>query len=169
MLPVTTQEIIESFKAAKNLNAAIKNFLKKETAADDKLIRFAKDFRTVTSMGMTNQAQMFIEKNMPTHQNNFMFLARYAHADLIGIVADKVFTDFADLFNATYTKAGSDIIVKNEIEFSNIVKKVHSFVAESIQAADRPSSNFMKNSFLTAIFEEDVLNNALFQKVITSS
>jgi hypothetical protein len=157
MLDTNVDEIDGALAAAKNLNAALKKFLRVEGTSSPQVNAFAKDFRGAVSRGRPEAVRGFIEKNFPKRELYFLGVVRYAHAEFFEGVLGDVFREYADRFNATYEKTSSGVKLSDEKEFSSIARAVLDMVSERIKAAELPESNFLKKAMLVSIFEQEVL------------
>jgi hypothetical protein len=156
MLRSTVQEVQEAFATAKNLNAALKNLLKKESSGAPHVASFAKEFRQAVSSGKSAPRDLYIERNYPDKELLFMGTVRYAFPDLIDATVGTIITKYADSFNATYERVDEAVSVKNRSEFEKIVKEVHSIIKRDLKAAEVPDNAFMQNALLATVFEPDV-------------
>lgn len=161
MLETNVDEINGALAAAKNLNAALKKFLRIEGTSSPQVNAFAKDFRGAVARGRPEAVRGFIEKNFPKREVYFLGVVRYAHAEFFESVLADVFNEYADRFNATYEKTASGVKLSNEKEFSSIAKAVVGMIGERIKTANLPESNFLKKAMLVSIFEQDVLGEVL--------
>lgn len=161
MLPTTIDEVEQSFAKAKNLNSALKNFLKREGTANPQAAAFAKDFRAVAGSGKSAAIRAFLERNYPKREIFFVGLARYAHPELVESTVGKIIDTHADAFNSTYERGEGDISIKDSAAFKKIVKDVEKLIDQGLASAELPSSNFMKNTLLASVFEPDVLGEVL--------
>lgn len=157
MLKSNVQEVQESFAAAKNLNAALKNLLKKESSGTPQIVSFAKEFRAAAGSGKSGPRDLFIERNYPEKELYFMGAIRYAFPELIEATVGAIIENYADDFNATYERKDDKVAVTNAAGFKKIVKEVHEIVKRDLKAAEVPSNSFMQNALLATVFEVDVL------------
>jgi ribosomal protein S17E len=156
MLQSTVDEVKEAFAAAKNLNAALKNLLKKEGSSSPQIVGFAKDFRNAASSGKSGPRDFFIEKHYPAKELFFMGAVRYAFPELVDATVGAIVEKFADQFNATYERNDDGIKVTNSAGFKKIAKEVHGIITSDLKAAELPTNNFMHNALLATVFEVDV-------------
>jgi len=161
MLNSSMDEVQAAFHAAKNANAAVKTFLKREARVGDPSERFAKDFRVAAASGKEAPINAFIEKNYPKHEVYFLALARYAHGEFIGTTVEKIFDKYAEEFNTTYERGDGAITVTNDARFKEIVLDVAGIVEKELSAAGLPTSNFMKKAVLICVFDPEVLKEVL--------
>lgn len=161
MLPSSVIEVQEAFAAAKNLNAALKNLLKKESASTPQIAVFAKDFRTAASSGKSASRDLFIERNYPAKELFFLGAARYAFPELIDATVGGILAKFADAFNATYERSESGIKVTDAAGFKKICREVRTIIERDLKAAELPVNNFLQNALLATVFEVDVLAEVL--------
>jgi|688.fasta_scaffold290233_2 hypothetical protein len=161
MLESSKDEVQSAFLAAKNTNAAVKTFLKREARVGDPSERFAKDFRNATSSGREESVQAFVEKHFPKYEMYFLALARYAHSEFISSTVEKIFEKFADEFNTTYEKTSEGVTVTNSAKFNQITQEVLKIITDELSSAGLPVTNFMKKAALICIFEPDVLKEVL--------
>jgi hypothetical protein len=161
MLPSSVQEVQEAFAAAKNLNAALKNLLKREGSATPEVVGFAKDFRAAAGAGKSAPRDLFIERHFPAKELYFMGAIRYAFPELIESTVGTVIEKYADDFNSTYSRSDDGVVVKDAARFKKIVKEVQEIIKSDLKAAEVPANNFMQNAVLAAIFEVDVLSEVM--------
>jgi predicted AlkP superfamily pyrophosphatase or phosphodiesterase len=161
MQDATLEEVQIAFNAAKNLNAALKTFIKREVRSGEPIERFAKDFRAAVATGRPTLVNSFIEKHYPKNEVYFLVLARYAFSDFISSVVEVIFEKYAEDFNTSYESTSSGIRVTNADKFSNIGNSVVEMVDQSLLKSALPSGNFLKKATLLSIFEPNV-----FQEVI---
>ena len=166
MLKTTVEEIVQAFSGAKNLNAALKNFLKREAQADPSVERFAKDFRAALSAVRPAAAalsmQAFIKKNHPTKELYFAAVARYAYPELFEATIGSVHEEYAEEFNRTYQATDQGVNVTDRPKFQAIIKQVRKKVEAALVGAGLPCNNFLTNSFFLGIFEPNVLKEVNF-------
>lgn len=157
MLQSNVQEVQQSFAAAKNLNAALKNLLKKESSGNPQIASFAKEFRAAAGSGKSAPRDLFIERNYPEKELYFMGAIRYAFPELIEATVGAIIGNYADSFNATYERKDDTVAVTDAAAFKKIVKEVHEIVKKDLTAAEVPNNSFMQNAVLATVFEVDVL------------
>ena len=160
-LETNIEDVTGAFLAAKNTNAALKNFLKKEKPSDDSVVRFVKNFRNEVSGGNADKLRAFVEGNLDDHKAEFLILARYAHPEFVATTAHQIIEKYADEFNATYEKDGSGVTIKDKSKFKTIVEKVADIVDESLKTAQLPNTNFMKYAVLLYVFEPEIQEQVL--------
>ena len=161
MLDTTEEEVTTALTSAKNLNSALKTFLKREGTQTPQVATFAKEFRGVVSSGRPEPVRLFIEANYEKRPMYFLGLARYAYPELIETVVGKIIEQHADTFNTTYERAEQGIQVTDAKAFGSIVKSVSQMIDEGLKSSDAPASNFMRNAVMASVFEPDVLTEVL--------
>jgi hypothetical protein len=161
MLTPTVEEAKESFAAAKNLNAALKNLLKRESSGAPAVASFAKDFRAAVSSGKSVQRDLFIERNFENKRFFLIGAVRYAFPELVESTVGTIVTQYADDFNATYERIDGGVGVINAKRFEEIVNQVLAIIVKDIKAAEVPNNAFMQSALLSSVFELDVLNEVM--------
>jgi hypothetical protein len=161
MLETNVEEINGALGAAKNLNSALKKFLRVEGTSSPQVNAFAKEMRGAVARGRPEVVRTFIEKNFPKREMYFLGVARYAHAEFFESTIGDIFNAYADDFNATYEKGDSGVTVKDEASFTRIVNSVLELIETKLAGASLPSSNFLRNALLISVFEPDVLVEVL--------
>ena len=161
MLVTNVEEVAAALTSAKNLNAALKSFLKREGAQNAQVATFAKDFRGVVVNGRAESVRTFIENNLSRRSIFFLGVARYAYPDLIERIVGDIIQLHAEAFNKTYSRNGQGIVVNDPAGFAAIVKSVEKMIDAGLGAAGAPVSNFMRNAVMTSVFEPDVLTEVL--------
>lgn|GEM_PF-918289 len=161
MLSTTVENVHLAFQAAKNLNAALKNFIKREGASGAHVVSFAKDFRSVASSGKDQLVQRFIERHFPAKEFLFLGVARYAFPELVESSVGRIVDTYAEEFNATYEKTEGGISVTHAAVFRKIAREVLSNIRADIKAAGFGPNPFLENTLLSSVFEIDVLAEVL--------
>jgi hypothetical protein len=157
MLPTTVPQVQDAFQAAKNLNAALKNFIKREGGNGAQVVSFAKDFRAAVSTGRAPAVTFFIEKNYPAKQVFFLGVARYAVPELVETSVGRIIEKHAEAFNTTYQRGENGITVTDAAQFKKIVRDVLAMIKEDIKAAGLTENPFLENALLASVFEVEVL------------
>lgn len=161
MLETNVEEVTAALTSAKNLNAALKSFLKREGTQTPQVASFAKEFRGVVSSGRPEPVRVFIEQNFEKRPMYFLGVARYAYPELIEGIVGGIIEKHAEAFNKTYQRAEQGITVTDAKGFGAIVKSVTSIIDDGLNAAGAPTSNFMRNAIMASVFEPDVLTEVL--------
>jgi hypothetical protein len=163
MLQTTIEDVESSLQAAQNLNAAVKNLLKRESQGQGsaQLVAFAKECRDVVQTRREGALRSFIEGNYPRREAFFLGLARYAHGPAFTSIIENIFNEYAAEFNSTYETGADSISVTNPERFTAIVKGVSVTIEDGLRSAGLPINNFLKNSLLVSIFEPHVLQAVL--------
>jgi len=161
MLETNVEEVTVALTSAKNLNAALKSFLKREGTQTPQVATFAKEFRGVVTSGRPEPVRVFIEQNYEKRPMYFLGVARYAYPELIEAVVGKIIEQHAETFNTTYERAEQGIKVTDAKAFGAIVKSVSQMIDEGLKASGAPTSNFMRNAIMASVFEPDVLTEVL--------
>lgn len=161
MLETNVEEVTVALTSAKNLNAALKSFLKREGTQTPQVATFAKEFRGVVTSGRPEPVRIFIEQNYEKRPMYFLGVARYAYPELIEAVVGKIIEQHAETFNTTYARAEQGIKVTDAKAFGAIVKSVSQMIDEGLKASGAPTSNFMRNAIMASVFEPDVLTEVL--------
>ena len=161
MLDTTVDEVTTALTSAKNLNSALKSFLKREGTQTPQVAVFAKEFRVVVSSGRPEPVRLFIEQNYDKRPMYFLGLARYAYADLVETIVGKIIEQYADTFNTTYERAEQGIKVTDAKTFAVIVQSASQMIDDGLATSGAPTSNFMRNAIMASVFEPDVLTEVL--------
>jgi hypothetical protein len=161
MLETTVDEVTTALTSAKNLNSALKSFLKREGTQTPQVALFAKECRGVVSSGRPEPVRLFIEQNYEKRPMYFLGLARYAYADLVETIVGKIIEEHADTFNTSYERAEQGIKVTDAKTFGMIVKSVSKMIDDGLTTSGAPTSNFMRNAIMASVFEPDVLTEVL--------
>ena len=161
MLKSTVKDAQDAFAAARNLNAALKNLLKKESSNTPQIAAFAKDFRSAVMSGKSAPRDLFIERNYPAKEFYFLGAVRYACPEIVENTVGSNVNKYADDFNQTYERSDDGVKVVNTSRFAEIVKDVHLMVKNDLNAAELPVNNFMQNAILATVFEFDVLSEVM--------
>lgn len=161
MLETNVEEVTVALTSAKNLNAALKSFLKREGTQTPQVATFAKEFRGVVTSGRPEPVRVFIEQNYEKRPMYFLGVARYAYPELIESVVGQIITKHAETFNTTYERADQGIKVTDAKAFAAIVASVSEMIDQGLKASGAPTSNFMRNAIMASVFEPDVLTEVL--------
>lgn len=167
MLTYSPQNVVESLRNAKNLNAAVKNFLKREVGGDAKVGQFAKDLRSAFESRMTERADNFIAKALPSQEIPLLSIVRYAYAEGLAQIVESIANEHADNFAKTYAAKNDGIELVDKKNFEAILSKVVTSLGNLLTSHNIPNNNFMKNAVLLFLLEPEVFKAAmpLFQKL----
>lgn len=157
MLPYSVSDVLAALDGAKNVNSALKKFLKNEVRSDPKSERFIKDLKIVLASKDSARRENFIGKSVPVFEPHLFVLTRYAYAAETGAVADEITTRFAEEFNATYELGEDGFKFRDEKAFTRIVKDVMNLIEDGLKKQGVPLSGFSKNVMLHHIFDREVL------------
>ncbi len=152
MFELTSEQAKHAFASAKNLNAALKHFLKKSELTN-KEEKFAKNFRVAVSAGK-NRVDFFIDNNFATQQKLFLKVSHFAFSELFSETIETIITKYGEEFNSTYSQNDNDVSILDESNFKRIIKEVKIILDEFFSKLNHPSEAFLKVSILTCIFDE---------------
>lgn len=161
MLPFTTQDAVQVLKKSGNLNASLKNFLKREVKNGDPAGRFVKDLRELSDSSDTTRLENYIERSRAKFELQLVAIGAHAHAETIEGIAGKVTEKFADTFNETYKLTDSGVEVTDKKNFDQIVKQAFLLIDSDLKERGFGDSTYIKNSVLLTIFDKRVLDHIL--------
>lgn len=157
----TTSDIVGAFEAAPNLNAALKNFLKREIRRGDPTERLAKSFKVAISSKRADARREFIEKHADTNARFFLAVGKYAYGSSVDAISEDIISRHAEAFNATYDRSDDGVTVTDRDGFNRIIQMVRAELEEGLQSHGLPNSGFMLSILHHWIFDEDVLQEVL--------
>ncbi len=157
MFSFTTEDVVGSLKRAGNINAALKNFLKREVRRGDPAERFVKDLREVMLGKDEARVHNYIEKKRPGFDSHLIAIGSYAHSEMVMNLSNQIVEKYADRFNATYETQTDDIAVKDKKEFDAIMQEVSSLISKNIKDAGFGESVFMQSVVFSTVFDRPVL------------
>lgn len=150
------QEIVDCFAKAKNINAAVKAFLKRDAKRGEPSERFAKEAKKVL-VERPKEALNFVTSQLAQSEPFFYALAGHAHMTLVGSIAQEIVEKYADEFNDTYEIKNEQLKVTNKARFDAITKDVISKIETGLSSNGFENSSFMKNVLLLSIFNQEVI------------
>lgn len=160
-MEISPTQVEEVLSAAKNLNAALKTFLKREARSENAVEAFVKSLRNVVARDRDGELLSYIEKHYENNEVHFAILAAYAFPELQDSVISAVYDQYGEDFNATYERRDKVIHITNPARFSSISRQVVTKIEEGLDQAGIPRNNFSVYSLLATIFEPDVLVQVL--------
>ena len=161
MFNFSSDDIYKAFEVAPNVNAALKNFLKREVQRGDPIERFVKDLRKSFSNNNPAAIKVFIEKSLPDYNQHFLLLAGYANAEAVNEISESVISAHAEEFNDTYEEGDSSITITDRETFDRIIKDVILVIENGLKEHKLPDSQFMKLVLVNSIFEDKVMKEVL--------
>jgi hypothetical protein len=164
MLQTNSTEVVQALGSAKNLNAALKTFLKKQGNSAKAMEPFVKELRSVVQTEKSEMLTTFVERNLPRKEQYFVALVPFAFPEAVNGIVEQVISKYADAFNATYEKGAEGVEVLDHEKFGEIVSTVMTEVDTGLRAAGLEPSNFLRNALVATIFEPDLLP-IVFQKL----
>ena len=151
-------EVVEVFKQAHNINAAIKKLLKQEVRRGSSEERFFKDFRNVVvSPRAADLLEPFIERHYASEGRYFMVVAGYLYDEAMVDISGKIIDRYADDFNTTYEQRESEIEIKDEARFAAIAKEALKLIEEGLTEHHLPTSGFLKQVLVNRLFNPEVI------------
>lgn len=161
MLEYNLNDLVQALDGAKNINAALKKFLKNEVSTDQKSSRFVKDLRTICASKVPNIKTEFLGDKLPTFEPHLLGIIRYAYAEQTAAITSQITEKYADDFNTTYEEKEDGIVVKDPAKFNKIAKQVVAEIETGLKEKELPVSPLMKNVMLFHIFDPAVLKEVL--------
>jgi hypothetical protein len=157
MLPYSVEDVQEALSKAKNLNAAVKKFLKVEVGRDVKAERFAKSMREVA--GSSDRLATFVKNSLPDYEAHLLVLTRHAYQEPFGSIAQEITDTFAEEFNATYTRnEKGEPSITDKAGFKRIAGESLKRIEAGLEKGELPKNGFMKNVLVHWIFEKDLVD-----------
>lgn len=159
MFSYTTQDAVDCFINAKNLNASLKKIVKSEASKDPRTARFTKALKIAMKSPKDDAIPAFVEKALPDYTEHLFLVVRNAYAPLIEPILDAIITEYADNFNETYSidPTSGVITVSSEDSFKQLGKQAIDSLVSQIDSAELPSNGFMKKAILYSLFDRSVL------------
>ena len=157
MLPFTAQDTVAVLKKSGNLNAALKNFLKKELKAGDPASRFVKDLRELVDSPNTARLELYIQNSKDKFPAHLIGIGRYAHLEASGKIVETIIEKYAEDFNKTYEEIGETIKVTDKKKFDEIVKQALTTIDTGAKECGFADSAYFKNIVLQSTFNPPVL------------
>jgi hypothetical protein len=170
MLQYSLPEVLDFFASARNCNAAVKTFLKREIRQNPEAERFLKGFREAAQKKQPIALANFLKGYTSAQHQSGVFsplveiwllsLARYAQPELVVSISEKVIDRFADEFNTSYQTGSEAITIQDAQKFERIVREAHALVRQLLEEQNVAPSGFTVNVMLASIFEPLVLKEA---------
>jgi hypothetical protein len=157
MLETNSIEVVQALGAAKNLNAALKSFLKKQGSSAKAMEPFVKELRSVVQTAKNEILTTFVEKNLQRKEQYFVALVPFAFPEAVNGIVEQVISKYADGFNSTYQKGEDGVEITDHEKFAEIVSIVMSEIDSGLTAGGLAPSNFLRNALVATIFEPDLL------------
>lgn len=157
MLECTADDITTCLLKAPNINAAVKNFLKREVKKGDPAEKFAKNLKDILTSSDEKRSLQFISEAMPKFVNHLYSVACYAYFDVVGKLASSVVEKYADDFNATFEVNDGKLSYKDEAKFKKIADEALAILRTGLKENGFGDSPFMKNVTMLSIFERPVI------------
>lgn len=161
MLKYSADDVVAALKGGKNLNAAIKNVLKREIGNDTKAARFLKELRGACESSQEDRARLFIEQHVPAWEGALFMVFRYGFPEVVAKVLTTVSETYADTFNATYQKNGEGIEITDRAVFNRIIAEVKELLPRLLGENGAPVSGFTVKALTFFVFDAEVLREVL--------
>ena len=158
MFSSSKEEIVEVFKQAKNINAAIKKILKQEVKRGSAEERFFKDFRNVViSPRAADLIEVFVQRHFPAAERYFMVLAGYIYDTEMVSISSAIIDKYAEDFNRTYSQTESEITVQDRARFEEIASEAIKMLENGLKENRLPPSSFLKGVLVNRLFTPEVI------------
>ena len=159
IFPYSTQDAVECFQNARNLNAAVKKILKSDTSNDTRTSRFCKALKSAIKSPKKEAIAAFVEKAIVDYEEYLFVVLRNAYAPLIDPILDTVIEEYADTFNETYSidPMSGTISILNEETFKQIGEQALKAISSGTENSELPPNGFMKSAITYSLFDNAVL------------
>ena len=158
MYESNTEEVIEVFRNAGNINAAIKKILKQEVKRGSPEERFFKDFRNVVISPRAKELiESFVRKHYPAGERFFMVIAGYVHDEAMVDISSRIIDRYADDFNGTFEQNSSGIEIRDRERFEALARQAVQMIEEGLKDHNLPRTAFLKNVLVNRLFTPEVI------------
>lgn len=152
------EQLEQTLTSAKNINAALKSFLKHEAQKGDPAVKFVKALKANAQSKSPGALSEFISKNREKYEQHLFLIARYGHNEVIEPLLNKIITDYAERFNGCYsTNGGTQFQYTNEMLFKEIAKEVNKVTESHLTESELECNGFTKNTVFYSLFEPLVI------------
>jgi hypothetical protein len=145
---------------AKNLNSAVKSYLKHETEKSEQEIRVLKALRKVLLPGQKKALENFLGLHAEKHAFALFVLLRHAYFQDLSPVVAQAIEGYAERFNATYEYQGEELRVLDATGFESIVKQVAGLLSENLATRGLADKQVLHRVFLHLLYEPLVIEKA---------
>ncbi len=160
--------VVDAFTRAKNLNSAVKAFLKHQGSKQDpKSVRFAKDLREVVQSGSAERIKGLVTSQFDSHRDTLISVAACAHTELITEIIGKIADTYSEEFNATYSHDGEVIKVIEAKNFEKIAKDAIKQIDSTLKERGWQDTNFLKAVVVNQLFDSPVLVELEHRKLLS--
>jgi hypothetical protein len=156
MLKYTSEQVIEAFKAARNVNAAAKKYIKNEGDSDPKGMRVIKKLREAFESKNPLVAENFIKMHLKDYEMQILTVIKYAYAEYVTALSQQIVERYSDDFNKTFEMKDDEVVVNDTTTFNRIVSEVFAIIENTLKEVSVPNSPVMKNIIIYTIFDPAV-------------
>jgi lipid II:glycine glycyltransferase (peptidoglycan interpeptide bridge formation enzyme) len=157
MFNYTCKEAVEALECSKNINAALKKFLKQEIQNNDGSEKFVKLLKKALADGKSDRAERILENHLPEFEDYLFLMADFALPEITTQIAEQVVTKFAEQFNQSYEISDKTVTIKDQSTFERIAKEAVQEIDAQLSKEDIPGPAFMKNVLIYRIFDDVVI------------
>jgi hypothetical protein len=158
--PADLEELRTLILRSKNLNSAVKSYLKHEVEKQAKEIRFLKAIRKVSLPTQKKQLMHFLEQCTDEYAIALFILVRHAYFHVLSPVLEEVIREKAEVFNATYTSHGDEITIKDEKTFQSVVQEVSKMLDDALAKEGFGGSKMLHKIFMHLLYDAAVVEHA---------
>lgn len=157
-LNYSNTDVVSALKSCPNINAALKNLLKKDIQANKELARVVKDLRDICQAPKNEQRlEAFVDRHIKKYPHIFQAVVRYGHFDKIDAITAPAIEQHAEQFNATYQNQEQSITITDRKRFDSIASQVISDFRKQLTGQQLPSDDFMLSVLITTLFDPQVV------------
>jgi hypothetical protein len=159
MLTYSSDDVVQALGVSKNLNAALKSFLRREVKKGDPAEKFVKELRATLIDKDGRDPEKLLARYMPDLENHLIVIAAYAHHDFVNAISQEIVGEYGEAFNKTYTSNGETITITNRPEFERIIREVAKRLKERSETLGLTGNPFFLNVMLNTIFERPLMRD----------
>lgn len=157
---LSTEEIKCAFFKANNLNAALKNVLKKEAQKGSDLEKVIKILKKGVLAKKDNLLRNTLDKCLPKYKAECTLILRYAYDDEISEIANEIIEKHGENFNSTYESDGDKITITDNTEFNHIIGDVLKITESKFKELNLENNNLFKFILFDTVFDKPVFLHA---------
>lgn len=153
---IDIEEIKTGILNSNNLNAALKNVLKKEAEKGSSLEKFSKALRKATSAKNEKVLKNTLDQYAEKYKPESILILRYVYDKEITEISNLIIEKFGEEFNSTYENKDELISLTNEDRFNEIINEVKELSQKKLKEYNMQPNTLNKFILFDTLFDKPV-------------
>lgn len=153
---IDIEEVKSGILSSDNLNAALKNVLKKEAEKGSSLEKFSKALRKSATAKNEKVLKNTLDQHADKYKHESILILRYVYDLQITDIANLIIGEYGEEFNTTYENNDEVITLTSESRFNEIINEVKELSKKKLKEHKMEVNTLNKFILFDTLFDRPV-------------